>query len=141
MNLPLAQSPGAKRPCSRCRVSRHDRCVGPEDCGCQDRSHFELGLMAFDTEMTQGDQDPTDAVLTHLAGIDQALDILMAADPAQAGVLADYLAAVAATWPRRVAMWAGGFGGTGGTGGAAGPQDPQTGPDTPETTPDEQVGQ
>lgn len=38
MGNPLSQ--GWKRPCVRCRISRHDRCAGPMDCGCDDPSHF-----------------------------------------------------------------------------------------------------
>ena len=28
-----------KRPCPRCRVDRHDRCIGAQDCGCTDPTH------------------------------------------------------------------------------------------------------
>lgn len=33
------QSAGYRRKCWKCRVDRHDRCIGGQDCGCEDRAH------------------------------------------------------------------------------------------------------
>lgn len=54
-SLPIGWRPR----CARCRVDRHDRCVGPLDCGCEDESHVPPPpeIIEYDHPLTQEEYD------------------------------------------------------------------------------------